>query len=264
MNTLAGLRIVEVEGVKGSVKIAFRGVRPLPLIYIHGSGLDGSLWWRQLKEVGGYAVDLPGHGLSDEVSVKTVNDYAFYVAKAAEKLVGKAFFAGHSLGGAIAQSLYLNFKEVVSGLILIGTGARLRVLPQILEGLRSRPKETINMFIDYAFGVKEGLENLIEEAEKLLFERRELLLKDLSICDRFDLLEDYRAGRIKVNVPTLIIVGELDRLTPVKYSHFLHSTITGSKLTVIREAGHMVMLEKPDEFNEALSSFIAEQKLKPV
>lgn len=258
---MTSLEFVKVKKVKKSVNIAFRRGKPLPLIYIHGSGFDGSLWWRQLKEVGGYAVDLPGHGLSGEARVETVDYYAFYVARAVKKLVGKAFFAGHSLGGAVAQSLYLNFRDVVDGLILIGTGARLRVLPQILEGLRTKPKETVNMLIDYSFGRREGLESLIEEARRLLLERREILLKDLSICDRFDLLEGFRAGKIKVNVPTLIIVGERDKLTPVKYSQFFHSTITGSKLSIIREAGHMVMVEKPEEFNKTLSEFIIQQKL---
>lgn len=86
VDILTSLEFVKIKKVKKSVNIAFRRGKPFPLIYIHGSGFDGSLWWRQLKEVGGYAVDLPGHGLSGEARVETVDDYAFYVARAVKKL----------------------------------------------------------------------------------------------------------------------------------------------------------------------------------
>ena len=82
------------------------------------------------------------------------------------------------------------------------------------------------------------------------------------MCNRFDLLEDFRTGRIKVQVPTRIIVGEKDRLTPVKYSQFFHSNIANSTLTVIKEFGHMVMQEKPEEFNKALTEFISQTDIK--
>lgn len=256
VSILINLKFAKVKKGAESVRVAFRCGKQIPLVYIHGSGFDGSVWLRQLEEVGGYAIDLPCHGLSDKAIINTVEDYAFYVAKATEKLIGKAFFAGHSLGGAIAQTLYLNFRSIVNGLILIGTGARLRVLPQILDELRSKPEEAINIFINYSFGMGIELRSLIEETKKLLLERKEILLKDLLICDKFDLLEDLKSEKIKVNVPTLIIVGEKDRLTPVKYSQFFHSIITSSKLYIIKEAGHMVMIEKPEEFNKILSEFI--------
>ncbi|MDW8045247.1 MAG: alpha/beta hydrolase, partial [Nitrososphaerota archaeon] len=191
-----------------------------------------------------------------KATIKDVEDYAFYVAKATEGLIGKAIFAGHSLGGAIAQILYLKFKSIVDGLILIGTGARLRVLPQILDGLRVKPEETIDTFISYLFGEGTVSKDLVEATRRSILERREILLKDLLICDRFDLLEDFKSGKIRIEVPTLVIVGEKDRLTPVKYSQFFHSNITLSKLYIIKDAGHMVMVEKPDELNKILSEFI--------
>lgn len=248
---------MKVEKCGKSVDIAYWAGKPRPVLYVHGSGFDGSLWFGQLKEVGGYAIDLPNRGFSGEAEIESVEDYAFYVAKVAEKLAPRIVFVGHSLGGAVVQRLYLEFRRIVKGLVLVGTGARLRVLPQILKGLKSKPAETIDFFINYSFGDREKAAGWVEKCRKMLLERKSLLLKDLTICDKFDLLEDFRSGKVKIEAPTLIIVGEKDRLTPVKYSKFFYSVIPGSKLAVIRGAGHMVMVEKPKEFNETLSKFLS-------
>lgn len=239
---------VDVDAVKLSI---LKG-KEADIVYIHGSGCDATLWERQLLDVGGYAVDLPNHGDSCQAEIRNIDDYAYFVAKATKKILGKAIIAGHSLGGAVAQKVYLNHPKVVRGLVLIGTGVRLRVLPQILEGLKERPEETAKMVSQYAF----SSEKLANEFSKLFAERSRVLLKDLTLCDRFDLLDKYRNGEIRIDVPTLIIVGEKDMLTPVKYSEFLNKHIQNSELVVIPEAGHMVMLEKPEELNRAIKEFL--------
>ena len=251
MISLSMVEFVEVN----NVKIAFRKGKDVPLVYIHGSGCDGSLWENQLESLGGYAVDLPGHGMSDDANVKSVYDYAFYVAKATKTLLGRVIFVGHSLGGAIAQEIYLNFKDVVSALVLVGTGARLRVLPEILEGLEKRSEKIVEMLVEMSFASLN--ESLTSKFKEQFMERIEILLRDLRACDRFDLLNRYRDGEISIEVPTLIVVGEKDRLTPVKYSEFFRSVIPNSELVVINDAGHMVMLEKPEEFNSVLADFVA-------
>lgn len=162
---------------------------------------------------------------------------------------------GHSLGGAVVQKVYLTNPEICKGLVLVGTGARLRVLPDILEGLRKNPEKAVELILEMGFAEK-GEE--YEKKKREFLERADVLHLDLSLCDKFDLLEDYRGGKIRIDVPTLIIVGENDRLTPVKYAEFFHKHIPNSKLVVIKGASHMVMLEKPEEFNEALESFLKE------
>jgi pimeloyl-ACP methyl ester carboxylesterase len=75
---------------------------------------------------------------------------------------------------------------------------------------------------------------------------------DFFICDKFDVLEKIEL----ISVPCLIIVGRQDKLTPIKYSEFSHNKITQSDLQIIEDAGHMVMIEKPKEVNEAIRKFI--------
>jgi pimeloyl-ACP methyl ester carboxylesterase len=68
-----------------------------------------------------------------------------------------------------------------------------------------------------------------------------------------------RVGEIAV--PTLCIVGAQDRMTPLKYSEYMHSRITGSQLAIVEDAGHMLPLEKPEEYNERLLGFISFLKI---
>ena len=242
---------VEVDNIKISIlKGKDRGV-----FYVHSSGSDATQWKEQIEEVGGYAIDLPNHGESDKAEVNSVDDYAHYVAEAVKKTVGKAVLVGHSLGGAVVQKVYLNDPELCKALVLVGTGARLRVLPDILEGLKKEPEKAVDLILEMGFA-KRGEE--YEKKRREFLERAEVLHLDLSLCDRFDLLEDYREGRVKIDVPTLIVVGEKDKLTPVKYAEFFHRYISNSKLVIIKEASHMVMIEKPDEFNRALEEFLKE------
>ncbi len=240
---------VDVDGVR----ISFLKGRDVPLVYVHSSGCDARLWLKQLDAIGGYAIDLPNHGESGRAEINSADDYAYYVAKASERLLDRAVFAGHSLGGAVVQKVYLNYPEIVKGLILVGTGARLRVLPELLEGLKSEPEKYVDFMLDMAFARRVPEYEWVRD---VFSKNVEVLRRDLEICDRFDLLEDYRSGRIRVDVPTLIIVGRDDRLTPVKYAEFFHRHIEGSRLVVIDDAGHMVMLEQPERFNEALGDFL--------
>ena len=82
--------------------------------------------------------------------------------------------------------------------------------------------------------------------------RPEVVYGDFLACDRFDIMKEVE----KINFPTFILCGGDDQLTPVKYSQFLHSRIKGSKLEVLPNAGHMVMMESPQAFNEKIREYI--------
>jgi pimeloyl-ACP methyl ester carboxylesterase len=81
----------------------------------------------------------------------------------------------------------------------------------------------------------------------------DVLLGDLTACDRFDVME--RLGEI--DVPALVIAGTADRLTPVEYARYLAEHISEAQIAVIEDAGHMVMLERPAEVAESIRRFLA-------
>lgn len=166
----------------------------------------------------------------------------------------KVFLVGHSMGGAIVQTLALTHPEVIKGIVLVGTGARLKVLPKILDGIKENFRETIPRIIQYAYSRKAPSELIEQGVNQMLQGRPEVLHGDFSACDRFDVMKEVE----RIHLPTLILCGEDDELTPVKYSQFLHSRIEGSRLEVLPNAGHMVMMESSQAFNEKIREFIGE------
>ena len=82
----------------------------------------------------------------------------------------------------------------------------------------------------------------------------EVIYSDFEACDKFNVMSRLK----EIKLPTLIICGLEDQVTPVKYSEYLKNNIPNSRLEIIANAGHMVMLEKPEELNERLEKFIKE------
>jgi pimeloyl-ACP methyl ester carboxylesterase len=96
---------------------------------------------------------------------------------------------------------------------------------------------------------------LIEQGiAEMLRCRPGVLYGDFVACDRFDLMNEIE----KIALPTLILCGEDDQLAPVKYSQFLHNRIKGSKMEILPQAGHKVMMEASQLFNEKVGEFIEE------
>ncbi|MCJ7575809.1 MAG: alpha/beta hydrolase, partial [Dehalococcoidia bacterium] len=79
-----------------------------------------------------------------------------------------------------------------------------------------------------------------------------VMLNDFLCCDKFDITE--RVHQIKL--PTLIICGELDVMTPVKYANYLGAKITDSRVVIVPKAGHFVLAEKPEVVNKAIEDFL--------
>lgn len=156
------------------------------------------------------------------------------------------------MGGAIVQTLALTHPEAMKGIVLVGTGGRLKVLPLILDGIKNGFEETVPKIVQFAYSRGTPAELIERGVHEMIRCRPEVLHGDFLACDRFDLMNEVE----KIVLPALILCGEDDQLTPVKYSQLLHSRIKGSKLEVLANAGHMVMIESPQTFNEKIREFI--------
>lgn len=226
------------------------------VVFVHGSGGNSGVWESQLKMSLKYnlvALDLPSHALSDKFPQLTLNLYVDVVKQLIEELnFRNVVLCGHSLGGAVIQSYYFSYPSDVSALILVGTGGRLRVSPDILNSLKNNYQEFLNGLPSGAFfrGTSmEIVDKYVEQSSKI---DPEVTYEDFSICDNFDTLDKTSS----ITVPCLILVGSDDRLTPVKYSEFFNKMLMNSELNIIPNAGHMVMVEKPNEFNQIVESFM--------
>ena len=227
------------------------------VLFIHGAGGSQLSWIFQKgffeKEFNPIIIDLPGHGDSEGDGEEEIESYAGHVDGFLRTLnLESLYLVGHSMGGAIVQTLALTRPEVIKGIVLVGTGARLRVLPEVLKGIKNNFEETVRKIVRYAFSQKASAELIEGGIEHLMKCPPKALYGDFLACDRFDLMREVE----KIGLPTLILCGEEDELTPVKYSEFLHQHIRTSRLETLPNAGHMVMLESPDAFNLKVREFM--------
>jgi pimeloyl-ACP methyl ester carboxylesterase len=229
----------------------------IPLVFIHGAGGSTLSWAFQITYFEGTntvaLVDLPGHGASKGPALASVSDYADALKETFEdNAIGPAFIVGHSMGGAIAMDFAARYPDLTRGLILIGTGARLKVYPEILEGVLKDKEKTARMIIDTAFSDAYPARLKEKIFAEYMKNDASTIFNDFSACDGFNVMGKLGA----ISVPVLVICGTEDRFTPVKYSEYLTANIPGGRLVLVEGAGHMVMIEKPGDLNSAIRSFL--------
>jgi len=237
-----------------------KGENSTAIILIHGAGGMHLHWPHNLRRINNhrvYAPDLPGHGKSDGLGEQSIEKYANAIAAWMDDLgLHKAIVVGHSMGGAIAQQFALSFPAKVAGLVLVGTGAKLQVNQDLLLKL-STPATTptaIENIIKWSYAPGMDQKLLAKMQDQLLAVRSAVLYGDYLACNNFDLTDCIKA----IRVPTLIICGEQDKMTPMYLSQQLQSLIPNTSLHLIPNAGHMVMLEKPDAVAAAVQAFMQE------
>lgn len=227
------------------------------ILFLHGAGGTHHTWrdqWAGLKGTVRLVIpDLPGHGRSAGAPRETVGEYTAWLREfVRETGLRNYVLAGHSMGGAIALQAALDRLEGIDALVLVATGAKLRVHPDITGAIAGRFREFAPELTDWMLG-EESAPFLREDvARDILSTRPETFLSDFRACDGFDVRE--RLGEIRL--PTLVVSGDADRLTPLRYSEFLATRIPGAVLKILPGAGHMVGLEKPETVNDVLSSFV--------
>lgn len=237
--------------VIGSRTLAFRSYgrhvapeRP-PLLLVHGAGGNHLIWppqVRHLARTAVYAIDLPGHGESTPPACATITAYSEIIRDFVDTLELPWFvLAGHSMGGAIALDFALAYAHRLAGIVVIGAGARMKVAPAFLEGVLT----------DFASATERIVENSYhtttraDEKERYLRALREndpqILYGDFLAVANFDVRDRVES----LNIPTLILCGRHDRMTPPILSELMHERIAGSRLHLIDDAGHNVLIEQP-------------------
>lgn len=227
-----------------------------PLLLIHGSGgtrLDWPASLRRLPGVTVAAIDLPGHGDSAGEPLLSVEAYRARVLEWMDALViDQAIWAGHSMGSAIALSAALDRPDRVAALVLVGSGGRLRVHPSFLEQVQtdSGLPLAVDVLAAACFGPDSPRQLVAGWRGRARTSRA--LRYDLTACDRFDVMDRLA----DITCPTLIMCGAEDQMTPPKYAAHLAKEIGGSRQELIPGAGHMVMLERPQEVTGSVRGFL--------
>ena len=227
----------------------------MSIIFVHGSGAYGGIWRYQTDYFpGGHAVNLPGH--PHRQILKSVEECVEWLKK---YIQGRGFkdvvLAGHSFGGAIALMYALRYPRELKGIVIIGSGAKLRVHPMFLapceDAIKGNPEGWYQM-------VEEMYRQTPEDYKKEVIEKQKtigpaVMLNDFLCCGKFDVMD--RVHEIKL--PALIICGELDVMTSEKYANYLGAEIANSRVVIVPKAGHFVLAEKPDVVNKTIEEFIS-------
>lgn len=237
----------------------------LPLIFLHCWTGNHKFWKYQVnyfsKKYKCITVDFPGHGNSDRIEEYTPEIFSEYIYKLIKKLnLGEFVLVGHSLGGMVALYLAVHHPHNIKALVLTDTSAKIR--KYILQDVSTffgvnagyfAPSIGKKIVIDFA-GVhpfcKREIRTFIKE--EVIKVPNTIVVKVLKGIRNFDILEKLR----KIDIPTLIIVGDFDLLTDIRHSLTLYRNIKNSQLKIIKFSGHMTPIEKAEEFNKAVENFL--------
>jgi len=227
------------------------------LVMVHGAGGRAQIWQNQVglldKRINALALDLPGHGNTAGNGRSHISEYAQWLVDILKKIFDyPVFLMGHSMGGAIVQDVAVTSPRCLAGIILVGTGARLKVAPVFLESLMDNFEQTLEAVMGLAYA-PETHRSLIEQGKEIMMNTgSNVVYNDFLACDRFD----SRQVLARIHLPCLVLCGDKDKLAPLKLSEALKQGITGSTLKIIPDAGHMVMIERYVETNDAVQDFV--------
>ena len=245
-----------------------------PLILVHGTGADAQSFEDMIpllnKDFRVYAYDMRGFGETVRPTQVPLSDalWADDLAGLMGELgVEQAALAGWSLGGIVLMEFALRYSQMVSHLILIGSGSPLPTsTPMDRSGFETRRKlaeegASIEEIVEKTFEFSKGayspyvVQNKPEALEKL---RQTLLRNDpKSYADVIKATRsDFGPKLGEIGQPTLIIVGEDDARTPVEMSEGLNKAIPNSYMKILKNCGHFYGFEQPEETCRVMTNFL--------
>lgn len=234
------------------------------ILFVHGAGMDHSVWVMPARHFArrGFSVlapDLPGHGRSEGPSLTTIEDMADWLAGLLDAAkVESVKVAGHSMGSLAAYALAYRHPDRVSALALVGTATPMPVSDELLGAARANHHAAIDMANTWSHSARGRLGGndlpgiwMLGAGERLL-ERagRDVFFTDLAACNEFD--ADRCAGTLRV--PSLLILGEDDLMTPTARGRALLKRLPQARVQEIAGAGHAMLSESPNELLDALKS----------
>jgi pimeloyl-ACP methyl ester carboxylesterase len=233
------------------------------IVLLHGAGFDHTTWalhsrWFAHHGFGVLAPDLPGHGRSAGTPLPTIAAMADWTVALLDAAgAATARLVGHSMGSLIALETAARHPARVTALSLIGTTATMTVGPDLLKAAEGNDHAAIDMVSIWGLGFQAELGGSLAPglwmhsgAQRVLEQSRPgVLFNDLSACNAY---QNALAAAADIKVPATFILGERDMMTPAKGGKALAAATPNSRTVVLRGAGHMMMVERPDELLAAL------------
>lgn len=251
-----------VETESGKIGVAERGSGDTAIVFLHGVGSDKSVWRPQLDHFGAslrsVAFDYPGYGESGPAPQGTTrDDYAAAILAAMDSLgIDRAHICGLSLGGIIAIAMHAQAPQRCRSLIIADSFA---VHP---DG-RGIYERSVAASADLRALAEARVDVLLAQPANAAV--RGEVVETMARIDPASYrigaeavwLADQRGRAASIGVPTLVVCGTEDKVTPPALSLELARLVPGARYEAIPGAGHLSNLEQPEEFNRIVEEFIA-------
>ena len=227
-----------------------------PVVFLHGSGMDRTVWMLQTRYFAWHgrsvlAVDLPGHGKSEGPALDSIEVQAEWVAA----LLDAAGVAEEALETAAA------YPDRVSAIALCGVAEAMPVHPELLAAAQDGAHHAYDLITSWGFDRKAHLGGhkapgtwMTGGAMRLLERGRDAVVgTDLAASNAY---KGAPAAAAKVRCPVLFVLGDRDRMTPPRNARPLIEAIDGAMVETVADCGHMMMVERPDETLDALRKLL--------
>ncbi len=231
------------------------------IILLHGSGQSHVVWsltaqYLSDQNYNVFSIDLPGHGNSEGESLKSIEDMAEWLNKIVIKLNIKDLnLIGHSQGCLIALEYANMFPSNLKKLIFIAGSYAIPVNKSLIELALSGNMDSLNLMMKWGYGNSKQFigGNPLQKILNSPREVRDVLAIDLIACN------NYKNGELaakNIKCPTFFIFGELDKMIKLETGKKFAEFINNSKIHIIKNCGHMIILEKAFEMREKIVNFL--------
>ena len=236
------------------------------VVLVHGAGTDHTVWQLQSRALAHrdfnvLSLDLPGHGRSSDPAQATIAAYADVVASLLDEVdVDEAHIVGHSMGAFIGIELAARYPKKARSLALFGVSERMPVHPDLLAAARANDHLAFDLIASWSHTMTShkgghptpGMWMTGSTARLLARSRPGVLHNDLTACNEYGTALD-RATEIVA--PTLVLMGGHDLMTRPSGAAILAGAISNVTTVIIPDAGHMVMVERPNPVINTLLTF---------
>ena len=234
-----------------------------PLIFVHGGGLDHTVWLLQSRYFahhgrGVLAVDLPAHGKSGGAALTSIVEMADWVVRLMDAAgVDTATLIGHSMGALVVHEAAARHPGRVRRIVTLGISVPMPVADVLLSAAKADQHDAFDMVNIWGHGPRAQMGGnqvpgmwMIGSGLRLL-ERSAtgVLYADLNACNEY---RDGLTSSASITCPVHVILGRDDRMSPLKAAQPLLDSLERGRVTVIENCGHMLMAEKPGEVLDLL------------
>ena len=237
------------------------------MTFVHGTGMDHTVWTLASRHFARYglnilAVDLPAHGRSGGELKPTIEDMADWVVQALDAAGQEStIMVGHSMGSLVAFDVAARYPDRVTSLAIGVTSMQMPVGNLLLDNAEKYnhlAKEMINYWSHSPSAHLGGsqvpgtwmLGKLIRLLERA---GPGVIYNDLLACEKYT--EGLERSK-NIQMPTLLILGEDDFMTPIKDAKVLAESIPNSRTILIPNCGHAIVSEAPNDMLDALATLI--------